>query len=120
MMFIRRLPLLFLSLFIFAFPMTQAYDMGKVDINTAEVWTLARHLDGVGPKKARAIVAYREKNGPFEFIYDLDKVYGIGPKTIEKNQDKIILSFPEVQPLEQSLIKPLEESLIKDSSKAAQ
>jgi competence protein ComEA len=49
----------------------------------------------VGPKKAAAIVDFREKNGPFKSIYDLDEVYGIGPKTIDKNQDRIIVSVPE-------------------------
>jgi len=72
---------------------TSALD--KVDINTADVWTLARVLKGVGPKKAAAIVEFRKKNGPFKSLYDLDRVYGIGQKTIEKNKDKIAVSIPE-------------------------
>ncbi|MFP5350899.1 MAG: ComEA family DNA-binding protein [Gammaproteobacteria bacterium] len=57
-----------------------------VDINTADAKTLAAKLNGVGPKSAEAIVAYRTKHGPFKRVEDLDKVKGIGKKTIEKNR----------------------------------
>jgi len=66
-----------------------------VDINTADAETLARVLDGVGEKKSAAIVDYRAQNGAFESLADLNQVYGIGEKTIEKNQDKIVFSDPE-------------------------
>jgi competence protein ComEA len=94
-MSIHRLPLLLFILSLLIVPMAQAADTEKVDINTADAWSLARILQGVGPKKAAAIVDFREKNGPFKSIYDLDEVYGIGPKTIDKNQDRIIVSVPE-------------------------
>lgn len=57
-----------------------------VDINTADAKTLATQLQGVGPKSAEAIVAYRTKHGPFKRVEDLDKVKGIGKKTVEKNR----------------------------------
>lgn len=57
-----------------------------VDINTADAKTLAAKLNGVGPKSAEAIVAYRTKHGPFKRVEDLHKVKGIGKKTIEKNR----------------------------------
>jgi competence protein ComEA len=75
--------------------MAQAADTTQININTADAWNLARELHGVGPKKAAAIVEFREKNGQFKFIRDLERVYGIGPKTIEKNRDRIILSVPK-------------------------
>lgn len=65
-----------------------------VDINTADAYTIAHVLDGVGEKKAAAIVQYREEHGPFKSIADLENVYGIGGKTIEKNVDKIVISQP--------------------------
>ena len=59
---------------------------GPVNINTADAKTLARELDGVGKAKAEAIVAYREKNGPYKSAADLVKVKGLGKKLIEQNK----------------------------------
>ena len=44
---------------------------GPVNVNKADAETIARELQGVGPSKARAIVEYRETNGPFESVNDL-------------------------------------------------
>ena len=41
---------------------------GPVNVNKADAETIARELQGVGPSKARAIVEYRETNGPFESV----------------------------------------------------
>lgn len=65
-----------------------------VDINTADMATLDRVLDGIGEKKAQAIVDWREKHGPFKTVYDLEQISGIGPKTIEKNKHRIVISVP--------------------------
>jgi competence ComEA-like helix-hairpin-helix protein len=67
----------------------------QVDINRADVTTLAASLNGIGEKKAQAIVDYREQHGPFKQIEDLAQVKGIGPKTIEKNRAIIRLSTSE-------------------------
>ncbi len=61
----------------------------KININEVDAETLDAALDGIGPKKAEAIVKYREDNGPFKTIEDLTEVSGIGEKTLEKNRDKI-------------------------------
>ena len=53
-----------------------------VDINTATQAQL-ESLNGVGPKKAQAIIEYRKKNGPFKSTADLDKVPGFGAKTVD-------------------------------------
>ena len=53
---------------------------GTIDINTATAEEFAAALTGVGLKKARAIVAYRDENGPFASIEDLVKVRGIGSR----------------------------------------
>lgn len=66
----------------------------QVDINRADATTLAASLNGIGPKKAEAIVVYREQHGPFKQIEDLALVKGIGPKTIEKNRAVIQLGTP--------------------------
>jgi len=64
---------------------------GPVDINSADAETLATTMQGVGDKKAAAIVAEREKNGPFKSIDDLTRVKGISEKTVEANRDKIMV-----------------------------
>ncbi|MBC6907460.1 helix-hairpin-helix domain-containing protein [Saccharophagus sp. K07] len=63
----------------------------KVNINTASADALAEILNGVGPAKAAAIVAYRDEHGPFTSVDDLIKVKGIGPATLEKNRHLISL-----------------------------
>jgi len=63
----------------------------RVDINRADAATLARVLHGVGPNKARAIVEYRRKHGPFRRPEDLIRVKGIGRKTVERNRGRIVV-----------------------------
>ena len=62
-----------------------------VNINTASAKELAENLKGVGPKKALAIIEYREANGPFFAPEEITNVKGIGPKTLEKNLEDIIV-----------------------------
>lgn len=62
-----------------------------VNINTADAAALAKALNGVGPAKARAIVAYRDKNGPFKSVDQLALVEGITQKLIDKNRVDIRL-----------------------------
>lgn len=63
-----------------------------VDINSADAETLSDSLDGVGLNKARAIVAYRNQNGPFQHADELVNVKGIGIATVDKNRDYILLT----------------------------
>ena len=51
-----------------------------ININTADV-TLLDTLSGIGPTKAAAIVDYRDANGPFDRVEDIQNVSGIGPST---------------------------------------
>ena len=60
-----------------------------VNINEANAQELADNLIGVGPKKAQAIIEYREINGPFYSAEEIVNVKGIGPKTLEKNIENI-------------------------------
>lgn len=61
---------------------------GKININTASLDELMG-LDGVGEKKAQAIIDYRYENGRFNSVEELTNVNGIGEKTFEKNRDRI-------------------------------
>lgn len=63
----------------------------KVSINQADAEALANVLNGVGLKKAEAIVRYREQNGPFSEIDQLQEVPGIGPSLVERNRDRLKL-----------------------------
>lgn len=62
-----------------------------VDINSATAESLDAVLLGVGPAKARAIVAYRSKYGAFRRVEELLEVKGIGKSLLEKNRDRIVL-----------------------------
>lgn len=52
-----------------------------VDINQATVQKLSR-LKGIGEKKAKAIVHYRQLHGDFKSVDELTKVKGIGQKIL--------------------------------------
>lgn len=58
----------------------------KVNLNTADATTLAKQVNGFGPKRAEAIVKYREANGPFKSFDELVKVKGIGKKFMAKKR----------------------------------
>lgn len=62
----------------------------RVNINLAgedELMTLT----GIGASRARAIISYREANGPFSSIEDIMKVEGIKEGTFAKIKDEIIV-----------------------------
>lgn len=57
----------------------------RVNINSASAEDLARVMNGVGLKKAQAIVSYREEYGPFKTVDDLKQVPGMGSSLVERN-----------------------------------
>lgn len=63
-----------------------------VNVNTASAAEIAEALSGVGKSKAEAIVKERETNGPYKSLDDLTRVKGIGPTTISKNKDSIVVN----------------------------
>ncbi|CAI2403230.1 ComEA family DNA-binding protein [Serratia liquefaciens] len=66
-----------------------AHDEASVSINQADAEQLASVLKGVGLKKAESIVRYREQNGPFTQIEQLQEVPGIGPALFERNRARL-------------------------------
>lgn len=62
---------------------------GQVNINTADAETISEELNGIGLSKAKAIVEYRKKHGPFRSVDDLSLVKGIGERTVDKNRSDI-------------------------------
>jgi competence protein ComEA len=69
-----------------------------VNVNTADAVTLAKSLTGVGPAQARAIVSYRDKNGPFKSVDQLAMVEGISQKLIDRNRADIRLGNDKAGP----------------------
>lgn len=61
---------------------------GKISINTASIEELMT-LTGIGEAKAKDIISYREKNGPFKTIEDIKNVSGIGDSVFAKIKENI-------------------------------
>lgn len=72
--------------------MAKVEQAAKVNLNAADAETLRRDLFGIGAAKAKAIIAYRESNGPFTAVDELLEVKGIGKALLEKNRDRLIIN----------------------------
>lgn len=59
-----------------------------VNINTATQSEL-EVVKGLGPAKAKAIITYRETNGNFKHLDELDKVKGFGKASVEKLKEEL-------------------------------
>lgn len=64
------------------------HDSKFININIASLRELQK-LDGIGEKRAKAIVEYRKENGDFETIEQIIEVDGITEKIFEEIRDKI-------------------------------
>lgn len=62
-------------------PLGRGGAAGRVSLNTATEAQLAQ-LPGIGPVRARAIVADRRTNGRYRSLEELARVPGIGPTTL--------------------------------------
>ncbi|HJV07593.1 MAG TPA: helix-hairpin-helix domain-containing protein [Chromobacteriaceae bacterium] len=93
-----------------------------VNLNTATQEQLDA-LKGVGPVKAKAIIDYRTKNGPFKTVDDLKKVPGFGDKTLEKLRKDISVSgattLPAAAPAGKAAAKPAVAPAAKPVAKSA-
>ncbi len=65
-----------------------------VNINTATQAELET-INGIGPAKAKAIIEYRAKT-PFKSVDELDKIKGLGKKSIDKIRKDISVSGPTI------------------------
>lgn len=68
---------------LFVFPALAA-----VNINTATQSELEA-VKGLGPSKAKAIITYREANGNFKTLDELDNVKGFGKASVDKLKDEL-------------------------------
>ena len=62
----------------------------KISINTASIEELMT-ISGIGESKAKAIISYREENGPFNSIEDIKNVPGIGDNLFAQIKEDITL-----------------------------
>lgn len=66
---------------------------GKVNINSALAEELDARLPGVGPTLAQRIIEFREQNGDFRSIEDIQNVSGIGEKRFAQIKDYITINY---------------------------
>ena len=66
---------------------------GRVVLNAADEEAL-KTLPGIGPKRAQAILALRQRLVRFRAVEDLLRVKGIGRKTLAKIKPKVVLNGP--------------------------
>ena len=64
-----------------------------IDLNHANSEALSHTIKGIGPKKAEAIIAYRDEHHGFKSLDELREVKGIGDKFMEKNKTEIEQTF---------------------------
>jgi len=72
---------LLIGLILFVFSAISAF--AAVNLNTATQAELEA-VKGIGPSKAKAIIAYREKSGGFKSVDELAKVKGFGTASVAK------------------------------------
>lgn len=67
------------------------YAADKIDLNNASNEEL-QMIDGVGPATAEAVVEYREANGGFESMDEVQNVNGIGEKKATQLSEQATIS----------------------------
>lgn len=68
-----------------------------VNLNSASVEELDA-VKGISPAKAKAIVDYRSKNGPFKSLDELKSVKGFGDKSVAKLQGELTVADAAAKP----------------------
>lgn len=66
----------------------------RIELNRATQAQLER-LPYIGPVKAQRILDYREDHGLFERVQELERVRGIGPKTMERLEPLLFIDGEE-------------------------
>jgi competence protein ComEA len=69
-----------------------------VNINTATEAQLEA-VRGIGPTKAKAIVAHRQKYGSFKSLDELEKVKGFGKASVTKLGDQLTVRADKPAPV---------------------
>jgi len=61
-----------------------------INVNTADLLVL-QQIKGIGRKRAKSIVAYREQHGYFESLDNLSQVKGISRQTVRKLHGQLVV-----------------------------
>lgn len=77
-----------------------------VDVNHAE-WPELAQLPEIGESTARRIVEWRGSRGPFASLDELDRVPGIGPKTLARIRPYLRIESPNPPPRANSAARPV-------------
>ena len=64
--------------------------LASIDLNTATQSELEA-IKGIGPAKAKSIVDYRQKNGPFKNLEALASVKGFGKASVAKFKNDLMV-----------------------------
>ena len=94
----KKILIAFFAVFLMTFA---GFASAVVDLNSATAAELDA-LKGVGAAKAKAIIDYRDKNGPFKSVDELAKVKGFGAKTVDKLRPELTVggaAAPAVAPV---------------------
>lgn len=78
-------------------PETELARSGVLDLNLANAKAL-QALPGVGPATSAAIVADRERRGPFDSVDAVQRVKGIGPAKLRGIRPFVYVSTPQADP----------------------
>lgn len=81
---------LLLVVFVWFSFMGLAFAATPVDLNSANQAQLET-VNGIGPVKAKAVIEYRAKNGPFKSVDDLQKVTGFGKVSVGKLRSEVMV-----------------------------
>jgi len=75
-----------------------------VEVNTASA-PLLTYVSGLGPQLAENIVTYRDENGPFHSMVELQQVKRLGPKAFEQSAGFLRIQN-SLNPLDASAVHP--------------
>jgi protein Tex len=89
-----------------------------VELNTASA-PLLRRVSGLSERLARAVVEFRDSNGPFRSRQSLRKVTGFGPKTFELSAGFLRVRGGE-HPLDNTAVHPERYEVVEKMASAVQ